>query len=398
MTDNEPKDNQKGEMGMADFDSYSESFKSIQPGQYLTGKIVKVEKDGVLVDVGYKTEGFIPLQELSHNPFANPQDLVKPGEEIEVVVLKVEGAEGELILSKKRADLEGAWKKLTKAFETQEAVTGTVVEQVKGGLIVDLGLRGFLPASQVDLMPVRDLGEFVGEALKLKVIEIDRSRRKVVLSRRKVLEEERLIQKSKVLQNLFEGMICEGTVARVTDFGAFVNMGGIDGLVHISELSWRRIKHPSEVVKIGDKVEVLILKIDPKKERISLSLRQAKPDPWQNVHEKFREGEICKGTVTKLAKNYTFVELAEGVEGVIPMVELVEGKIVKPEDLLSAGQVLNVKVLEIKPSERRITLSLRQAESEKSKEKYRNYLNQGGTGTFKMEELLKKSEESSKTE
>ncbi|MCL5774073.1 MAG: S1 RNA-binding domain-containing protein, partial [Firmicutes bacterium] len=268
----------------------------------------------------------------------------------------------------------------------------------KGGLIVDLGLRSFLPASQVDLRPVRDLGEFVGEALKLKVIEIDRSRRKVVLSRRKVMEEERLTQKSKVLENIFEGMICEGTVARVTDFGAFVNLGGIDGLVHISELSWRRIKHPSEVVKIGDKLEVLVLKIDSKKERISLSLRQARPDPWFDVHEKFHEGEICRGTVTKLAKNYTFVELAEGIEGLIPMVELMEGKIVKPEDFLAVGQELNVKVLEIKPSERRIILSLRQAESEKAKEEYSNYLNQGGTGTFKLEELLKKGEESTKTE
>lgn len=348
---------------MADYEDYEKSFVSIKRGSYLTGKVVKLDETGVYVDIGYKQEGFIPINQLTHKRILHPDEILKLGEEIPVVVLKVENdLEGELILSKKRADLETAWRNITKAHEEGLIVTATVVESVKGGLLVDMGLRGFIPASQVDVRPVKDLSDFVGEALRLRVIELDKARRKVVLSRKKVLEEERVRMKEDTLGSLYEGQIISGKVARITNFGAFVNLGGVDGLVHISELAWKRIKHPSEVVKVNQEVDVMILKVDKKRERISLSLRQAMPDPWSLIEEEMKPGDIIKGLVTKIAKKYVFVEIKDGVEGVIPFHELSDGKLVKPNELVSENQEISVRVLEIKVDARRILLSLRQVE------------------------------------
>ena len=239
---------------MANMEAYEESFKELKPGQFLSGRVVRVDADGVLVDVGYKSEGHIPSSELSHRKDAGPEELVKVGDQIDVVVLRVEGAEGQLKLSKRRADLEAAWIRVLRAHEQGETITATCTEQVKGGLIVDLGLRGFIPASHVDMRPVHDLSDYVGESLELKVLEVDQARRKVVLSRKKALEEERSKMKDKTMGQIDEGQILTGTVARLTNFGAFINLGGVDGLVHLSELAWKRIKHPNEVVKVGDKV------------------------------------------------------------------------------------------------------------------------------------------------
>jgi small subunit ribosomal protein S1 len=365
---------------MNDLEQYEKSFMKIEPGQYLRGKIVKIDNEGVLVDVGYKTDGLIPPSEISDPDIA-------VGNEVDVVVLHFRDAMGELVLSKKRADLESAWKSVIDAFEKQEAITATCIEQVKGGLIVDIGLRGFVPASHVDTRPVRDLSDFVGEALRLKVLELDRSRRKVVLSRRKVLEEERDSSREATLKNLYEGEIRTGRVARITNFGAFVNLGGVDGLIHISELSWRRVKHPSEVVKVGDEMEVLVLKLDKKKEKISLSLRQARPDPWHSVGEHFKSSAVVTGKVSKIAKNYVFVELVEGVEGLIPLMELSEDRSARPEDLLKLGQEVQVKILEIKPQERRIILSIRQAAEDASRAEYSEYIS--GRGSSTIGDLLK---------
>gem|GEM_PF-386046 len=364
---------------MSDMESYEKSFLKIEPGQYLTGKVVKIDKDEILVDVGYKTEGVIPPHEISQ---MGDDPGLTVGQEIEVMVLKVRDAEGELILSKKRADLEAAWKKIIQAFEHQEVIAATCIEQVKGGLIVDIGLRGFVPQSHVDVRPVRDLSDFVGEELRLKIMELDRSRRKVVLSRKKVIEEERESSRESTLKSLYEGEIREGKVARITNFGAFVNLGGVDGLIHISELSWRRVNHPSEVVRVGDVVEVLVLKVDSKKEKISLSLRQAKSDPWLTVGEIFKIGSLAKGKVSKLAKNYVFVELMEGVEGLIPLIELSEDKIIRPDDILKENQTIEVKILDVRISERRIILSLKQAQADSSREEYMGYMAPRGKNTI----------------
>lgn len=343
---------------MAQQDAMDEAFK---PGQLLSGKVVRIDSEGVLVDVGYKTEGVIPLHQLSHRKDVNPEEIVKVGEVVDVTVTRVEGAEGTLILSKKRADLEGAWIRVIKAQETGEILTATCTEQVKGGLIVDLGLRGFVPASHVDMRPVHDLSDYVGESLELKVLEIDKPRRKVVLSRKKALEELRGKMRENTMKQLDEGSIVTGTVARLTNFGAFINLGGADGLVHISELSWKRIKHPSEVVRVGEKVEVRVLSISPEKDRISLSLRQARPDPWTTAVESMKVNDIVPGKVSKLAKNYVFVEVAEGVEGLVPISELADFRVSKPAEHFKPDQEVKVKVLEIRPESRRILLSIRQA-------------------------------------
>lgn len=376
------------EMTMAEH--LEQSFAGFKPGSFVHGRIVRVDKEGVMVDVGYKSDGVIRLSELSHRFVNDPNEVVKVGDEIDCVVLKLDDAEGHLQLSKKRADMESAWKRVMDAHESGETLTATAVEQVKGGLIVDLGLRGFLPASQVDTRPVKDLGDFVGELLQLKVIEIDRTRRKVVLSRKKAVEEERQRAKGATMSELAEGQIVRGRVARTTAFGAFVNLGGVDGLVHISEISYRRINDPKDVVSIGEEVDVLVLKIDKKKDRISLSLRQARPDPWLTIEDSFKEGEVVPGTVSKLANKYVFVELCEGVEGLVPIRELSDERVGKVEDVVSIGQAVNVKVMSVQPQLRRIELSVRRAQPNWTDPEPRFERGpQERTGQFTMAALLK---------
>ncbi len=347
---------------MASHDAYEESFKELKRGEFMTGKVIQINEDGAMVDIGYKTEGFVPTNQLTHRKDATVSDVVEVGQEIKVVVLRVNHAEGQVLLSKRQADVEAAWIGIIEAHEKGETIEATCVEQVKGGLIVDIGLRGFVPASHVDLRPVSDLSDFVGEVMKLKILEIDRNRRKVVLSRKKALEEQREKMKEQTLSELVEGQIINGEVARLTNFGAFVNLGGVDGLVHISEMSWKRIKHPSEIVRVGEAVDVRVLGVDPKKERISLSLKQARPDPWQDMDKNFGVGTVVQGKVTKLAKNYAFVEVEDGVEGLVPLSELSEFRVSKSSDVLTVGQDVKVRVIDLKPDQRRMTLSVRQAE------------------------------------
>jgi len=374
---------------MAAFEAYEESFKSISPGEFLTGRVVRVDSEGVLVDVGYKTEGLVPISQLTHRRDVPADEIVKVGEEIDVVVQRVDESEGTLVLSKKRADLESAWRRVLKAHETGETLTATCTEQVKGGLIVDLGLRGFVPASHVDVRPVHDLSDFVGEVLPLKVLEVDRGRRKVVLSRKKAVEEDRQKMKDQTLADLAEGQVLSGSVARLTNFGAFVNLGGVDGLVHISELSWKRIKHPSEVVQPGQAVEVLVLKVDPKRERISLSLRQARPDPWLTIEEQYKVGDVVAGRVTKLAKNYAFVELQEGVEGLVPLRELADYRVSRPEEVLQPDQELEVRVIELSADSCRMVLSVRQVAAMIPEGQARQRHSESNSGGFTIGDLLK---------
>ena len=348
---------------MASHDAYEESFRELKRGEFLSGRVIQINEEGAMVDIGYKTEGFIPLNQLTHRRDADINEIIEVGQEVKVVVLRVNHAEGQVLLSKRQADVEGAWISIIEAHEKGEILESTCVEQVKGGLIVDIGLRGFVPASHVDLRPVSDLSDYVGEVMKLKILEIDRNRRKVVLSRKKALEEQRDQMKEATMGELTEGQIISGEVARLTNFGAFVNLGGVDGLVHISEMSWKRIKHPSEIVRVGEQVDVRILAVDRGKERISLSLKQARPDPWQEISKTFEVGSVIPGKVTKLAKNYAFVEVMDGVEGLVPLSELSDFRVSKSSDVLTVGQEVKVRVIDLKPDQRRMTLSVRQAES-----------------------------------
>ncbi|GAB4275704.1 MAG: hypothetical protein Kow0056_05560 [Coriobacteriia bacterium] len=333
-------------------------------GDVVKGVIVKVERDEALLDIGYKSEGVIPARELSIRKDADPTEVVQPGDEVEALVLQKEDKDGRLILSKKRAEYERAWSDIEQKFETGEVVEGEVIEVVKGGLILDIGLRGFLPASLVDLRRVKDLSVYLGEKLECRVIEMDRNRNNVVLSRRVVLEEDRRAERQAVLQNLVKGQILPGTVSSIVDFGAFVDLGGIDGLVHISELSWNHVNHPSEVVSVGDKVEVQVLDVDLERERISLGLKQTQEDPWKELVKEFPVGTLVEGQVTKLVPFGAFVQLADGVEGLVHISEMARGHVEKVEDMVAVGDSVHVKVMEVETDRRRISLSMRAAAEE----------------------------------
>lgn len=333
-------------------------------GDLVTGTVVKVERDEVLLDIGYKSEGVIPARELSIRKDADPSDVVKVGDTIEALVLQKEDKDGRLILSRKRAAYERAWVQIEEKFQKGENVVGEVIEVVKGGLILDIGLRGFLPASLVDLRRVKDLHAYLGEKLECRIIEMDRNRNNVVLSRRVVLEEDRKQERQEILSKLVKGMILPGTVSSIVDFGAFVDLGGIDGLVHISELSWSHVNHPSEVVSVGDKVEVQVLDVDLERERISLGLKQTQEDPWKQLVQGFEVGQIVTGKVTKLVPFGAFVEIGEGVEGLVHISEMARGHVEKAEDVVAVGQEVQVKVMEIDTERRRISLSIRAANEE----------------------------------
>jgi len=337
---------------------------SFEEGDLVTGEVVKIEHDEVLLDIGYKSEGVIPARELSIRKDADPSELVTLGDKIEALVLMKEDKEGRLVLSKKRAEYEYAWKRIEDLFNSGETVEGEVIEIVKGGLIVDIGLRGFLPASLVDLRRVKDLQSYLGEKIDARIIEMDRNRNNVVLSRRVILEEGRKQDRSDILSKLQEGMILPGTVSSIVDFGAFVDLGGIDGLVHISELSWSHVTHPSEVVKVGDAVEVKILEVNVKRERISLGLKQTQTDPWKELIAAFPVGAIVEGKVTKLVSFGIFVDLGQGVEGLVHISEMARGHVETPDQVVAVGDVIDVKVMEIDEQRRRISLSMRAAADE----------------------------------
>jgi small subunit ribosomal protein S1 len=330
-------------------------------GDLVSGTIVKVERDEVLLDIGYKSEGVIPARELSIRKDVDPADVVSLGDSVEALVLQKEDKDGRLILSKKRAEYERAWSKIEDKFNAAEIVEGEVIEVVKGGLILDIGLRGFLPASLVDLRRVKDLAAFMGDRLEARVIEMDRNRNNVVLSRRVVLEEGRKHERAAILEKLAKGQILPGTVSSIVDFGAFVDLGGIDGLVHISELSWSHVNHPSEVVKVGEQVEVKVLDVDMSRERISLGLKQTQPDPWQELVKKFPVGSIIEGRVTKLVPFGVFVELGDGVEGLVHISEMAKEHVETPEQVTAVGENVMVKVKEVDLDRRRISLSMKDA-------------------------------------
>ncbi|MEW6726372.1 bifunctional 4-hydroxy-3-methylbut-2-enyl diphosphate reductase/30S ribosomal protein S1 [Desulforudis sp. 1088] len=349
------------EMTNPEDEMQSMQVKSLRGGEIVRGVVVYVGQDEVLVDVGAKSEGVIPLRELSCCEVTSPQDIVQVGDEIDVWVVKAEDNEGRIILSKNRADAVKAWERLEQAFQNEEPVEGMVREVVKGGLLVDLGVRAFLPASQADRGFVENLAQFVGRKVRAKIIELNRSRKKVILSRKAVLETEYAEKRKRTLESIQEGDVVRGTVRRLTEFGAFVDIGGLDGLLHISEISWHRINHPSEVLNVGDEVEVKVLRVDRESEKVSLSLKQVLPNPWDTVAEKYPEGSIVKARVVRLVPFGTFVELEPGVEGLIHISHLAEWHVAKPEDVVQEGQEINVKVLSVDQESKRIRLSLREA-------------------------------------
>jgi len=330
-------------------------------GDIVEGTIVNVDSEGALVDIGYKSEGFIPTRELSIRNNIDPESTVEVGDRVESVVLDKEDDEGRLILSKKRAMYERAWGQIQKIADEEGTVEGTVIEVVKGGLIVDIGLRGFLPASLVDLRRVRDLDPFIGDTITAKVIELDRARNNVVLSRRAHLEEALAEERTEFLDNLHEGEVRDGTVSSVVNFGAFVDLGGMDGLVHVSELSWQHVNHPSELVKVGDEVKVKVLEVDRDRERISLSIRQTTEDPWDVFAGENEVGDVVEGMVTKTVPFGAFVSVADGVEGLVHVSEIAVHRVESPELELSIGQTVQVKITEKEDERRRVSLSIKQA-------------------------------------
>jgi len=344
--------------------NYDATIHPFSEGDVVSGQVVRIDQDEVLVDIGYKSEGVIPSNELSIRKSVDPSEEVELGEDVDALVLTKEDQEGRLILSKKRARFEKAWRKIEQAAETGEPVTGTVIEVVKGGLILDLGVRGFLPASLVDIRRVQNLDEFMGQQLECKVIELNRSRNNVVLSRRAVLEEERKEVREQILGRLQPGQVVEGKISNIVDFGAFVDLEGIDGLIHISELSWSHVNHPSEVVSIGDTVRVKVLDIDRDRQRISLGLKQTQEDPWQRVLNEYKEGDVVDGKVTKIVAFGAFVQILPGVEGLVHISELAQHHVESPAEVVRPGDELKVKILEVDEARRRLSLSVKRVEGQ----------------------------------
>jgi small subunit ribosomal protein S1 len=342
-------------------DAIDATIVAFDDGDIVKGRVVKIDSDEVLLDIGYKSEGVIPSRELSIRNDVDPHEVVTLDEELEALVLTKEDKDGRLILSKKRAQYERAWGTIEAIKEAEGVVSGPVIEVVKGGLILDIGLRGFLPASLVDLRRVRDLHPFVGKTLEAKIIELDKNRNNVVLSRRAYLEETQREQRDEFLTNLKPGEIRSGVVSSVVNFGAFVDLGGMDGLVHVSELSWKHVDHPSSVVQVGDEVTVQVLDVDLDRERISLSLKATQQDPWQEFAGGHEVGELVYGRVTKLVPFGAFVQVGEGIEGLVHISEMAIHHVEAPEQVVTPGEELWVKIIDVDLERRRISLSIKQA-------------------------------------
>ena len=357
-----PRQVVEDDLGTLSFDdAIAQTIVEFEDGDIVKGTVVKVDRDEVLLDIGFKSEGVIPGRELSIRHDVDAHEIVSIGDEVEALVLQKEDKEGRLVLSKKRAQYERAWGTIEQTKEANGVVRGPVIEVVKGGLILDIGLRGFLPASLVELRRVRDLLPYIGRVLEAKIIELDKNRNNVVLSRRAWLEETQKEQRGEFLVNLKPGEIRKGVISSVVNFGAFVDLGGMDGLVHVSELSWKHVDHPSSVVAVGDEVTVQVLDVDLDKERISLSLKATQSDPWQEFANAHREGELVYGRITKLVPFGAFVQVGDGIEGLVHISEMASHHVDLPEQVVSPGEELWVKIIDIDLDRRRISLSIKQA-------------------------------------
>ena len=364
-------------------DAIAGTLVEVDDGQLVHGTVVKIDRDEVLLDIGYKSEGVILARELSIRNDVNPHDIVKLGEKIEALVLTKEDKEGRLLLSKKRAQYERAWGNIEKLKEADGMVEGLVIEVVKGGLIVDIGLRGFLPASLVELRRVRDLQPYVGKMVQAKIIELDKNRNNVVLSRRAYLEETQKEARDEFLTNLKPGEIRSGVVSSVVSFGAFVDLGGMDGLIHVSELSWKHVDHPGAVVAVGDPVTVQVLDVDFDRERISLSLKATQQDPWQTFANSHEVGQLVYGRITKLVPFGAFAQVGEGIEGLVHISEMSAHHVDSPEQVVTPGEELWVKIIDLDLARRRISLSIKQAaEGGELAEEYRQHFEMDEHGNW----------------
>jgi len=337
---------------------FEESLQSVKPGEIVRGRVVKIGPEFVTVDIGYKSEGHIPLAEFR---LRDGRIAVHEGEEIDVYFDAADSEQEGIVLSRAKAQQFRVWREIEEAHVNKSAIDGVIVGKVKGGLKVDIGVMAFLPGSHVDIRPVRDLDRFIGKRGKFAVLKYNRARANVVVSRRAVLEQERDSQREETLKVLEEGVILEGTVKNITDYGAFVDLGGIDGLLHITDMSWGRIGHPSEVVTAGEKLKVVVLKYDPERERVSLGLKQLAPDPWITVADQYSVGSRVRGKVVSLADYGAFIELEKGVEGLLHVSEMSWTKrVVHPSKLLAVEEEVEVVILDIDPAHRRISLGLKQ--------------------------------------
>jgi 4-hydroxy-3-methylbut-2-enyl diphosphate reductase len=349
----------------------------LETGMIVKGKIAAVRKDAAFVDIGYKSEGIITLSELAYPAPEQASDAVSVGDEVDVLVLDADNAEGSVILSKVKADKVVAWDKLQSALESKQPVEAKVTAVVKGGLsIAVFGVRGFVPASQTALHRVDDLNSFVGQTLEFLPIEVEAEKQRVVLSRRQLLEAEQAKQEAALYANLAEGQIVRGVVRRLVDFGAFVDIGGLDALIHISDMSWQRVNSPSEVLQVGDEIEAMIVKLDPAKKKVGLSLKQVQKDPWLAAAAELKVGSVLKGRITKTAKFGAFVQIQQGVEGLVHLSELADHRVASADDVVKPGQEVMVKVLSIDSNQKRISLSIAQAQQDAERAEYTGYLSQ----------------------
>jgi len=356
-----PRQVTERDLGQSFADAINGTLVELKDGQLVTGTVVRITRDEVLVEIGYKTEGVILARELSIRNDVDPNEIVKLGEKIETLVITLEDKEGRLLLSKKRAQYERAWGDIEKVKAVDGTVEGLVIEVVKGGLIVDIGLRGFLPASLVELRRVRDLAPYIGQRITAKILELDRNRNNVVLSRRTLLEQNQRGARDEFLTNLKVGEVRSGRISSVVAFGAFVDLGGMDGLIHVSELSWKHVDNPSAVVAIGDEVTVKVLEVDLDRERISLSLKATQQDPWQEFANGHQVGQLVYGRVTKLVPFGGFVQVGDGIEGLVHISEMSAHHVEAPEQVVTPGEELWVKIIDLDLARRRISLSIKQA-------------------------------------
>ncbi|KKM08812.1 hypothetical protein SY88_22155 [Clostridiales bacterium PH28_bin88] len=340
----------------------AENMKDLRKGEIVTGTVVQVKNDEVLIDVGGKSEGIIPVAELSHRPVNDPGEVLKVGDQVDVYVLRVENEEGHPILSKKRADRKKAWEKLETSFKEQAEIQAPVVEVVKGGLLVDVGINGFVPASLVERGYVENLETYLGKTLRLKIIEIDRNKNKVVLSQKAILEEEYERKRKETWEDLAEGQVRHGVVRRLTNFGAFVDIGGVDGLLHVSEISWGRVDHPKNVLSEGQELDVMVLGVDREAGKVSLGLKQLLANPWHTAAQRYQVGSIVEGKVLRIAPFGAFVEVEPGIEGLVHISQLADRHVAKTEEVVSVGDVIPVKVLSVDQEAQRMSLSLREAQ------------------------------------
>ncbi|MDC3415392.1 30S ribosomal protein S1 [Aquibacillus salsiterrae] len=361
-------------------------FKELSVGDQVTGKVVKVEDKQVLVDIGYKVDAIVPISELSSLRIEKASDVVSEGDELTLQVKKVE--DEEVILSKRLVDAEQAWQNLQQKYENGEVFEAEVQDVVKGGLVVDVGLRGFIPASLVESHYVEDFADYKNKTLTLKVVELDREQNRVILSHRAVLEANEAVKKQEIIQSIEEGQTIEGKVQRITNFGVFVDLGGIDGLVHISQLSHQHVEKASDVVEEGQVIKVKVLAVDRDNERISLSLKATQKGPWEKIGENVQVGSIVEGTVKRLVNFGAFVEILPGVEGLVHISQISTEHIGTPQEVLQVGQTVTVKVLDINEKDKRVSLSIKEIEMDQNQEEIKQYEKEEDHSGFQLGDMI----------